>query len=202
MAELIGERLKRKRSKGIDFSDIIIAEWPHADDFIARIYPRLRWIYTWWFTLVALAIPPMVTNSYAGLRGVDEDLRDAARGMGMTGRQSLLRVELPVAVPLVLLVVLLMLVLLLRALVAPLFLLAAVVLSFLGSVGLSLAVIHATALPRGAATRSLANGALMTWSSVKRCPLAASANDAAIVRARSDDLMNDIGGDGGRREMR
>ena len=48
--KLRGQRLKRKSSKAIDFSDIVIAQWPHADDFIARIYPRLRWIYTWWFT--------------------------------------------------------------------------------------------------------------------------------------------------------
>jgi osmoprotectant transport system permease protein len=51
--------------------------------------------------LVALAIPPIVTNSYAGMRGVDPDLVDAARGMGMTGGQTLRRVELPVAMPLV-----------------------------------------------------------------------------------------------------
>lgn len=52
--------------------------------------------------LVALAVPPMVTNAYAGMRGVDDDLREAARGMGMTGIQSMFRVELPSAVPLVL----------------------------------------------------------------------------------------------------
>ena len=52
--------------------------------------------------LVALAVPPMVTNSYVGMREVDADVRESARGMGMTGRQSLFRVELPVALPLVL----------------------------------------------------------------------------------------------------
>ena len=51
--------------------------------------------------LVALAIPPMVTNSYVGMRGVDVDVRESARGMGMTETQSLFRVELPVALPLV-----------------------------------------------------------------------------------------------------
>jgi osmoprotectant transport system permease protein len=51
--------------------------------------------------LVALAVPPMVTNSYAGMRGVDPELVDAAVGMGMTGGQVLRKVELPVAVPLV-----------------------------------------------------------------------------------------------------
>lgn len=51
--------------------------------------------------LVLLAIPPMLTNSYVGLAHVDEELREAARGMGMTRWQMLWRVELPVASPLV-----------------------------------------------------------------------------------------------------
>ena len=55
-------------------------------------------------TLVALvlfALPPLVTNAYAGMREVDRGTVEAARGMGMTGRQLLLRVELPLALPLV-----------------------------------------------------------------------------------------------------
>jgi osmoprotectant transport system permease protein len=52
-------------------------------------------------TLVALAIPPIVTNSYVGIRAVEPGVRDAAEGMGMTGWQVLRRVELPVALPLV-----------------------------------------------------------------------------------------------------
>jgi len=51
--------------------------------------------------LVALAVPPIVTNTYTAIRQVDPDLRDAARGMGMTGGQILRRVEWPVAVPLI-----------------------------------------------------------------------------------------------------
>jgi osmoprotectant transport system permease protein len=51
--------------------------------------------------LVALAIPPMVTNSYIGMREVDADVREAARGMGMRDRAVLWRVELPIAVPLI-----------------------------------------------------------------------------------------------------
>lgn len=51
--------------------------------------------------LVALAIPPMVTNSYVGMRSVDPDIRQAARGMGMTGWQVLWLVELPIALPVV-----------------------------------------------------------------------------------------------------
>lgn len=46
--------------------------------------------------LVALAIPPIVTNTYAALRGVDRDLVEAGRGMGMGELELLARVELPV----------------------------------------------------------------------------------------------------------
>jgi osmoprotectant transport system permease protein len=52
-------------------------------------------------TLIALAVPPIVTNSYIGVRSVDRDVREAAEGMGMRGRQVLWRVELPVAMPLI-----------------------------------------------------------------------------------------------------
>lgn len=51
--------------------------------------------------LVLLAIPPILSNTYAGVQNVDPAARDAAVGMGMTGRQVLLRVELPCALPLV-----------------------------------------------------------------------------------------------------
>jgi osmoprotectant transport system permease protein len=51
--------------------------------------------------LVALAVPPIVTNSYVGVRSVDPDAREAAEGMGMRGRQVLWQVELPVAMPLI-----------------------------------------------------------------------------------------------------
>lgn len=50
--------------------------------------------------LVALAIPPMVTNSYAALSGVDPDIKEAARGMGFREVAQILRVELPLSVPL------------------------------------------------------------------------------------------------------
>ncbi len=51
--------------------------------------------------LVALAIPPMVTNTYAGVSGIDPEALDAARGMGMSGGQLLRRVEMPLASPLI-----------------------------------------------------------------------------------------------------
>jgi osmoprotectant transport system permease protein len=51
--------------------------------------------------LVALGIPPMLTNSYTGVAEVDADLVDAANGMGLSGSQVLLRIQMPLAAPLV-----------------------------------------------------------------------------------------------------
>jgi len=51
--------------------------------------------------LVLFALPPLVTNSYVGIREVDREVRDAAQGMGMSGMQVFRRVELPLAMPLV-----------------------------------------------------------------------------------------------------
>jgi len=56
----------------------------------------------WLLPLAALAIPPILVNTYEGVAGVDPGVRDAARGMGMTAWQQVLRVELPIAVPLIL----------------------------------------------------------------------------------------------------
>ena len=50
--------------------------------------------------LAVFAIPPVLTNTYVGFRGVDPDVVEASRAMGMTGRQVLLRAELPLAAPL------------------------------------------------------------------------------------------------------
>ncbi|MEP7020929.1 MAG: ABC transporter permease subunit [Pseudonocardiales bacterium] len=51
--------------------------------------------------LVLLAIPPILTNTYAGVQNVDPAARDAAKGMGMTGFQLVRKVELPCALPLI-----------------------------------------------------------------------------------------------------
>ncbi|KAA6214766.1 ABC transporter permease subunit [Streptomyces albofaciens JCM 4342] len=57
-----------------------------------------------WPTIIALvlfAVPPLLTNAYVGMREADRDVVEAARGMGMSGPQLLLRVELPLAYPLI-----------------------------------------------------------------------------------------------------
>ena len=51
--------------------------------------------------LVVIAIPPILTNSFAAVDGVDRDAVEAARGMGLTETQILVRVELPLGLPLI-----------------------------------------------------------------------------------------------------
>jgi osmoprotectant transport system permease protein len=53
------------------------------------------------FALSLLALPPILLNTMAGVRGIDADVVDAARGMGMTPRGILRRVEWPLAVPVI-----------------------------------------------------------------------------------------------------
>jgi osmoprotectant transport system permease protein len=51
------------------------------------------------FALALLGIPPILTNTYVGVREVDRDIIEAARGMGMSGGGILRSVELPLAAP-------------------------------------------------------------------------------------------------------
>jgi osmoprotectant transport system permease protein len=57
--------------------------------------------YPAFVALSLLAIPPMLTNAYIGVRDVDAEVREAARGMGMRERRVLVDVELPLAMPLI-----------------------------------------------------------------------------------------------------
>ena len=61
--------------------------------------------FGFWPTFIALlvlALPPLLTNTYVAVSGVDPDTLEAARGVGMAERQVLLRLELPLAAPLML----------------------------------------------------------------------------------------------------
>lgn len=59
-----------------------------------KVYPAL-------IALVVLGIPPILVNAYAGIAGVDRDMVEAGRGMGMRARELLGRVEIPIALPVV-----------------------------------------------------------------------------------------------------
>ena len=60
-----------------------------------KIYPTV-------IAMVVLAVPPILVNAYSGMQGVDRDLVEAGRGLGMNERQLLARVELPLAVAVIL----------------------------------------------------------------------------------------------------
>jgi osmoprotectant transport system permease protein len=65
-----------------------LAEWPIVGSVTA------------WIALSLLALAPLLTNTYIGVRDVDDAIRQSARAMGMTGWQQVRRVELPLALPL------------------------------------------------------------------------------------------------------
>jgi osmoprotectant transport system permease protein len=53
------------------------------------------------YALVLFALLPVLRNTIVGIDGVDQAIIEAGRGMGMTKRQALLRIELPLAVPII-----------------------------------------------------------------------------------------------------
>jgi osmoprotectant transport system permease protein len=68
--------------------------------FTTLIDPSLGFtLYPTLVAMVVLAGPPILVNSYQGVAGVDRDLVEAARGMGMSERQILFGLEMPVALP-------------------------------------------------------------------------------------------------------
>jgi osmoprotectant transport system permease protein len=70
--------------------------------FTTRIDPNLGFtLYPTVIAMILLAGPPILVNSYEGIAGVDRDLVDAARGMGMRERQILFRLEVPLALPVI-----------------------------------------------------------------------------------------------------
>ena len=72
---------------------MVLVLGPRLSGDAAFLWPNL-------IVLIVLAIPPLLSGAYAGVEGVDPAARDAARGMGMSGSQVLLRVEVPCALPL------------------------------------------------------------------------------------------------------
>ena len=70
---------------------LVVAPWPGTDE----LGPYGRAGLATLLALTLFALPPIITNSYVAMREVAPDVREAARGMGMTGAQRFWRVELP-----------------------------------------------------------------------------------------------------------
>ena len=82
---------------------VAISPHIHSRGAIPGLVPRggLPYIVPVLIVLVVLAIPPILSNTYAGVQAVDPAVRDAAAGMGMTRQSGCWRVELPCALPLI-----------------------------------------------------------------------------------------------------
>ncbi|MEZ5096246.1 MAG: ABC transporter permease [Nocardioides sp.] len=76
---------------------LVTADWPGT----ASLGPYGRAGLATLLALAAFALPPIITNAYVAIREVPDDVREAARGMGMSGWQLFWRAELPLALPLV-----------------------------------------------------------------------------------------------------
>lgn len=77
---------------------LVRAEWPGTD----HLGPYGRAGLATLIALALFALPPLITQTYVAVREVPADTKEAAVGLGMTGWQLFLRVELPLALPLVL----------------------------------------------------------------------------------------------------
>jgi osmoprotectant transport system permease protein len=76
---------------------LVRLDWPGNDQF----GPYGRAGLATLLALLFFALPPIITQAYVGVREVDPGVREVARGMGMSGAQVFWRVELPLALPLV-----------------------------------------------------------------------------------------------------
>ena len=88
----LANSLRAVPSLGLLFA---VALWlgPKIASSLAYVIPSV-------IVLVLLAVPPILSGTYAGIQGVDPAARDAAKGMGMRGSEVLRVVELPCALPL------------------------------------------------------------------------------------------------------
>ena len=77
---------------------LVTADWPGTREFGPYGRAGLATI----IALTLFALPPIITNANVAVREVATPVKQAADGMGMTGRQKFFRVELPLASPLIL----------------------------------------------------------------------------------------------------
>ncbi len=93
------------RHRGLTFA-LGVSSLGRALPSIALIGLFIAWLGVgFWnvtMALVVIGIPPLLTNAYSAVDGVDRDVVEAARGMGLTERQILMGVELPLGLPLLL----------------------------------------------------------------------------------------------------
>jgi len=75
------------------FLPVALSLWPDPTSAL-NIVPTF-------IAMTALAVPPILVTTWAGIRGVDRDLVEAGRGMGLTELEILRRIEVPIAIPVI-----------------------------------------------------------------------------------------------------
>ena len=102
----LGVLLTRRPLVRISGAILAIANFGQAAPAIGLVVLLAFWLgFSFWAAVVALvayAALPVLRNTMVGIQGVDERLVESARGMGMSSFSVLLRVELPLAVPVML----------------------------------------------------------------------------------------------------
>lgn len=92
------------RHRGL-FAALGVSSFGRALPSIALIGFLIAWLGVgFWniqIALVVIGLPPILTNTYFAVDGVEPDIVEAARGIGLTERQILTRVELPLGLPLI-----------------------------------------------------------------------------------------------------
>lgn len=85
------------------FLIVLVSPHLHVTSGLAGLVARgsVPYLIPALIVLLVVALPPILTSTYAGVESIDRDVRDAATGAGMSPFQVMTRVELPCALPLV-----------------------------------------------------------------------------------------------------
>jgi osmoprotectant transport system permease protein len=101
----LGVLLTRGRARALSPLVVGVANIGQAAPAVGMIVLLAMWRgYGFWTAVLALTlygVLPVLRNTITGLQGVDPTLVEAGRGLGMSGRSALLRIELPLALPVI-----------------------------------------------------------------------------------------------------
>jgi osmoprotectant transport system permease protein len=101
----VGLGVAVSRSAVLAFAAVNISGFLRAIPVIAFLIAALPYLGVGFeptvIALIILGIPPILLNTYTGIRGIDPAIIDAARGMGMTRMQIISRIQTPLVLPII-----------------------------------------------------------------------------------------------------
>jgi osmoprotectant transport system permease protein len=94
--------LRWPRAAGITVAAVTVLRAIPSLALLALMLPSLGTGFLPSFVALALyGLPAILINSYTGLRGIDPDIVEAARGQGLSNRQVMCRIQIPLALPVI-----------------------------------------------------------------------------------------------------